>query len=179
MASKEVKVVSRVVIRKTLMSAKAEGLSGFSLWDYFYLYERVRRWSGAAEPLSISPLHTPVFMRHALRINPPQRVNNYLHNELINRMVPAWNGFPFFHEISEGPRSVLRTAQVADRDQIAEIIDQDPTWRLFYDESEIRKSWHTSLTDSSSGRDERHLRQVIWLAGFQMHLEEVRHTLRS
>ena len=177
--SKEVKAGSRATVKETLMRAEAEGISGFSLWDYFYLYERVRRWSGAAEPLSISPLHTPVFMRHALRMKPTQRVNNSLHNELINGMVPAWKGVPFFHEMSKGSTSVLRTAQVRDRDQISEIIQQDPTWRLFYDDSEIRKSWQASLTDSSSGRDERRLRQVIWLAGFQMHLEEVRHTLRS
>lgn len=176
--SNEVKAGSRAVVRKTLLEADAEGLSGFSLWDYFYLYERVRRWSGAAEPLAISPLHTPAFMRHALRIEPYERVNNVLHRELIHRMVPVWSEVPFFHQMERIPKPVLRAAQAGDADEIAGIIDQDPTWRQFYDENQIQNSWELSQMGSSSGRDERYLRQVIWLAGFQMHLEEVRRALR-
>ncbi|MFG1908664.1 hypothetical protein [Kribbella sp. NPDC048928] len=159
-------------IEHVLRTAVHGGIENATMLDYFFVDERLRRWSTAGERTGIvSPLLIPSFVRAAFALDPAQRVGNVLHQELVRRLVPEWTDVPYF---TPNPMvSARRTPKVrcladaADRDQIEQLLEHVDGFEP------LDTLWAASAVGASSATGEATLRQALWRATFDEHLAEV------
>ena len=87
------------VIRAAYRQANAFGLHGLDKLDFFYLYERTRRWASGTRNVQpgkvISPFLTPGFIRATYNLHARTRLNCPLHRHITARHVPAWGNIDY------------------------------------------------------------------------------------
>lgn len=160
-------------IDRVLRTAVHGGIENATMLDYFYLVERLRRWGTTGERSGVvSPLLVPSFVRAAFALSPAQRVDNALHQQLVQRLIPEWADIPFFKPQPAPRRAPARArclADAPDRDRIAELIaDVDG-----FDPQAVSTLWAASSAGASSAAGEAALNQALWRATFDQHLDEV------
>ncbi|MCE5231094.1 hypothetical protein LLG95_16070 [bacterium] len=86
-------------IHAAYRAADDYGLEGLDRLDFFYLFERTRRWASGGQynqPGKVfSPFLTPGFIRAAYSMPGPERVTNPLHRYMIEKNMPSWSDVPF------------------------------------------------------------------------------------
>jgi hypothetical protein len=163
-------------IERVLLTAVHGGIQNATMLDYFYVVERLRRWGTTGERSGIvSPLLVPAFVRAAFALDPAHRVDNALHSALVRRLVPEWADIPFFKPVAAAPRrapaKVRCLADAADRELIEALLTDVEG----FDAHALNTLWAASVAGASSAAAEATLRQALWRATFDQHLEEVNH----
>ncbi len=166
-------------VERVLRTAVHGGIENATMLDYFYVVERLRRWGTTGERTGVvSPLLIPTFVRSAFALDPAQRVDNALHRELVRRLVPAWADVPFFKpsptvSTRRSPAKVRCLADAADRDLIEQLLKDVEGFES------LDTLWAASVAGASSAAGEATLRQALWRATFDQHLDEVNRHLPS
>lgn len=100
------------IIRQAYRQADLYGLTGCDRLDFFYLYERTRRWaSGGQHSQSgkvIAPFLNPRYIRSAFALPPALRVNNPFHRHIVQSCMPSWATVPYQKEMSAKDEKRLR-----------------------------------------------------------------------
>lgn len=148
------------------------GLQGAVLLDYFYLVERLRRWSSASIRLGrLMPLTTPSFLRASFDLAPEERSDNLLHRRLIARLMPKWAELPFYkadataHKRSPKPFSW----QTTDRSVLEEIVHDASLWDDVFDARRVRELWTDVTEGRGVPRHEALLQRLVWRATYPEH----------
>jgi hypothetical protein len=124
---------AREAIRDTIGAANRYALTGLRRWDFFYLFERTRRWAAtaqAAKPgFSITPFLNPSYIRAAFSMPDEDMTGNPFHRHIVESLQPSWAAVPYANDLAEAPSAPAP----ADREG-----DRQPRWqrngsRRFYD----------------------------------------------
>ena len=160
-------------VSAVLEEGAALGLEGAVLTDYFYLLERLRRWSSASVRLGrLMPLTTPSFIRSSFNMTPKQRADNLIHRRLIARLLPQWGDIPFYKaRPSAHRRSPRRKAwETSDRTVLEELVNQPGLWDDVFDPARIRTMWAEIEAGKGTPRHEVLLQRLVWRSTFPEHL---------
>jgi hypothetical protein len=164
------------VVDQVVRDGSVAGLDGATLFDWFWLQERLRRWGGAAERAGIvAPLLSPEFLRAALAMTKEQRVQSALHRKLIARLVPEWADVPFF---TPGPGDVRvvtrpRIWEPPDREVLEAVIANEGVWSDHFDVSAVQGIWSRVLAGDGTPVIEVMLQRVVWYSAFVAYLDYV------
>jgi hypothetical protein len=105
---KHVEEVARTAYRQ----ANGWGLEGLDRLDFFYLYERTRRWSSGGQYVQpgkvIAPFLTPGFIRATYALEPHLRPSALFHRRLVELHLPAWGEVPYAYELTREQKKELR-----------------------------------------------------------------------
>lgn len=159
-------------IRDAVVNAVAAGLRDESILDYFYVHERLRRWSMAGESDRIaSPLLSPGFQSAARSLTPAERMDAVLHRRIIDKLVPQWRQVDFFHGDPARPPALIRAGRATDREAVEALITaHTDEWAEFFVPARVSAAWHASTHDHSSNHQEVILRRLIWRTTFPIAL---------
>ncbi|WP_406051143.1 hypothetical protein [Kribbella sp. NBC_00889] len=163
-------------IEHVLRNAVHGGIENATMIDYFYVVERLRRWGTTGERSGVvSPLLIPAFVRAAFALDPSQRVENALHRKLVRHLVPEWADVPFFKPVvaPATPRPAKSTVRCLADAPDRELIEQLLTEVDGFDPGSLSTLWAASTAGASSAGGEATLRQALWRATFDQHLEEI------
>ncbi|MEH7180572.1 hypothetical protein [Neobacillus vireti] len=156
------------------------GLQGLSLMDYFYLKERLRRWAPIGGQFnSFTPFATPGFIRLSFDLTPEQRRNYELHKMLLKYLMPTWADVPFFkadikkQQRDEVAQSQMRIWQTLDKEYVADVLENNSIWKMFYRPEETLELWSNAVTDGVVGRYEALFQRIVWIASFENHLNSI------
>jgi hypothetical protein len=164
-------VMQRVL--KVLHEARVNGLEDGTVFDYFYLVERLRRWGTTAErPGTLTPLLTPEFVRAAFDLSPEQREDNALHRALTASLMPQWANVPYFKPGPGGAavQTRARLWDAADRDLVTGLIAAPDGWEEGFDVAAVQRIWRQALARGGTPGDEALIQRVVWRAAFDDHL---------
>jgi asparagine synthase (glutamine-hydrolysing) len=158
------------MINDAIAQADMLDLSGLKRWDFFYLYERTRRWAAGAQAgkpgFSLMPFLSPGFINASFSYPLNDMTDNPFHHYVIRNLMPAWYQIPFANEIdvktniatvSEktaelpiwqkiGRRRFYDTKlywQEVGRPFITETIATDGFWSEIFDPALILKHWNS------------------------------------
>lgn len=123
-----------------------------SILDYFYVHERLRRWRMAGESDGIaSPLLAPGFQSAARSLTPAERMDAVLHRRIIDKLVPQWRHFDFFHGDPARPPALIRAGRATDREVVEALFaTAADEWAAFFVPGRVSAAWHASTHDHSS-----------------------------
>jgi hypothetical protein len=166
-------------VYEVFSEAKDLGISGLSQLDYFYLVERFRRWAPIGGHVDrYSPFLAPSFLRAAYDLQPEQRLENSLHTQLIESMVPEWKDVPFFKaspkDVDERTLKKKRMWQTGDKDLVEEILAQPATWNDVFVVEDVVELWNQAKTAGIPNSKAALFQRVIWRAVFEEHVEGLR-----
>jgi hypothetical protein len=92
------------VIREAIRSADRYEMRGLKRWDFFYLFERTRRWAAATQAgkpgFSVTPFLTPGYVQEAFAYPEHDKTDNPFHRHILRTLQPAWSSIPFASEIT-------------------------------------------------------------------------------
>lgn len=158
--------------RLVVTHAVTAGLNDERAVTWFYLSERLRRWSGVGERAGVvSPFLTPGVVLAAFAMTPAQRRADALHVALLRRLQPAWVGVLFFKPERVVPfDTVNRVGRTADHEQVAAVIADESAWRSRFRPRVIQQMWANSREGVGAPGQERFLARIVWRAAFDDHL---------
>ncbi len=88
-----------------LRRADDYNIGGVRRWDFFYLYERTRRWSSAVQGVkaafSIGPFLNPGYMTAAYAYPEDDLTSSPFHAHLVRELQPSWLEIPYATELAE------------------------------------------------------------------------------
>lgn len=107
-------------MKAALRRADDYDIGGLRRWDFFYLYERTRRWSSAAQGVkaafSIGPFLNPGYITAAYAHPGDDLTSSPFHAHLVRELQPSWLEIPYATELAEQlaeQRRSLRPAPAA------------------------------------------------------------------
>lgn len=157
-------------IEKVLGEARRNGLDDVSVLDYFYLSERLRRWSNASSKLgTLTPLASPAYIRGAFSQNPEQKLAEQFHLDIIARLVPAWRSVPFYKAKPEDTAKRTRPWlwNSGDKARAEEVIRSPDRWEDLFVPADVKQVWTEALAGAGAGRHEIIIQRVIWKHAFE------------
>jgi len=163
--------------RATIETAKAFGLTGPVLLDFFYLAQRLPHRSGlGARSGRASVCVTPGFVRGAFDLSPQDRVKARLHHQVIAELVPEWSNVPFFIA-EQGAMPEVRRKRIWERNidsaSFEEILASPESWGDVFRTDAIREMWKEVRAGGGSADYEHVFDRVVWKAGFDAHVKEL------
>ncbi|MEN6627979.1 MAG: hypothetical protein ABFD69_17270 [Candidatus Sumerlaeia bacterium] len=91
-------------IRAAYRAADRHGVEGYNRLDFFYMYERTRRWASGGQYNQpgkvLTPFLTPGYIRASFSFPGPERVLNPVHRYIIDTNMPVWSKVPFHYEVT-------------------------------------------------------------------------------
>lgn len=91
--------VALEAVRQAFRQARRFDLDGEQALDFFYLYERTRRWASGGQYAQVNQVVTPFlapdFIKAAYSLPRGVKQTNGLHAEIIKRVLPQWQQAPF------------------------------------------------------------------------------------
>jgi hypothetical protein len=160
---------ARDAILDAIRQADRYALSGPRRWDFFYLFERSRRWAAtaqAAKPgFSVTPFLNPGYIEAAFSFPEGEMTSNPFHRHIVQTLQPAWSGVPYAGDIAAVPApAVGPDADAADRPRwqrngrrrfydtrmywedvggpiVADALRGDGVWTEIFDPSAARRDW--------------------------------------
>lgn len=118
------------LIRQATRSAEKYHLTGHRSWDFFYLYERTRRWassSHASKPgLNFAPFLNSGYVKAVFAHPDPSRIDNPFHRNFIRRYDPRWVEIAFAGT-QPLPPMANRCGEESGR---AGVVEQNESWKL-------------------------------------------------
>lgn len=138
-------------------------ISGTRVLDYFYLYERQRRWSSfSAEANIAAPMASPTFAFGSFSFDEAAIRSNSVHRQITEQLMPAWKGIEYFKAPMGAPinRKSISKSECEDMlqyiksfDRLKEVLDMDRV------ESVVR-DWHFTRAPTRDAV----LKRATWLA---------------
>lgn len=118
-ATAESKAAFSGVLRDEL-AAVPEFSDPIKVLDYFYLYERQRRWSGvSAQSKTVAPMLVPPFALASFGFDTQDIRSNSVPRALAETFMPAWKGIEYF---SGGGPKKTSNRPVFDQKDVEEIV---------------------------------------------------------
>jgi hypothetical protein len=166
----------RSVIGETVEAGRSLGLEGVSLLDWFYLRERLRRWSNASATLgNFPPLATPTFIRAGFDLAPEARIRNEVQLEVIGALCPAWQTIDFYKAQPGATSRITRPRlwESSDAAAVDEILASPADWDEHFDADAVRRIWSGLKAGEESPRHEPLLQRLVWLATYGEHVRSL------
>ena len=160
--SAEMRAHVATVVRQAINAADSYGLKGLQRWEFFYLFERTRRWAAAAQSgkpgIKIAPFSSTGFIEAVYALPDADKTTNPFHRHIVTTLMPAWAGIPYASELvaqmpkrkedggwrQAGRRRFYDTKlywQEIGRDLIAQELARDGFWQEVFDPQQARQSW--------------------------------------
>lgn len=95
------------LVRDALLDSMVQGMTGYYALDHSYLSHRVRRQFPPIVPSVVLPMLTPDMVLATFWRDPVEKATARVVRELTTRLVPAWEGVPYYHEAAEGTDPLL------------------------------------------------------------------------
>jgi hypothetical protein len=153
----------RETIRTAYRQAGRYELTGRRRLDFFYLYERTRRWASGSlssqDGIVFAPFLNPDFVRAVFAAPSSTDVNRF-HQHIVASHAPDWLGVPYADELPR--RRVAGTADTADwrKQRGNHHYDSRLYWRSvgspIIEEALAEEGWWTEVFDPSSARSTWH-----------------------
>ena len=90
------------LIRESVAQADDVGLSGHAALDFFYLFERTRRWASGTiycQPGKvITPFLNPTYISAVFNLPPESKTESAVHEHLIRSHMPIWADIPYLSD---------------------------------------------------------------------------------
>ena len=87
------------IVRQAYAAGQCYGLHALSGLDFFYLYERTRRWASASQFMQtgkvIAPFLNPRMIMAAYSVRPEERLGYPFHRHTVERFYPRWSAVPY------------------------------------------------------------------------------------
>jgi len=94
--------IVRSVIRQACRQAGSYGLQGSAQLDFFYLYERTRRWAsgslGSQTGVVLAPFLNPGYIRAVFSYTGDLKINPF-HRYILETHSPEWTAVPYAGEL--------------------------------------------------------------------------------
>lgn len=164
-------------IERALEQANVHGVTDVSTLDYFYLVERLRRWSNASCKLgTLTPLASPYYIRGAFAQSPESKLDEHYHLNIIQALVPEWADVPFYKARPEDARARTRPWlwDSGDRAFAEAVINEPSAWDEYFIPREVDVIWGEALTGKGGSRHEMLIQRLIWVYAFKLTLQELR-----
>jgi hypothetical protein len=102
---KEIRYAAMDLLNRAWNHGKNYVESPHELLDFFYLYERTRRWSptllGQRTGLVVSPLLNVDFIHSSFQLKSLEKINAPFHRKIIDQGAPIWRDVPFLSELKQ------------------------------------------------------------------------------
>jgi hypothetical protein len=120
-------------------------------------------------------LLAPEFLSAAFGLDTALSNGSRLHHTLIERLVPAWSGVPFYSATlkQRGAVRQQRLWEEPDVDLLSGVVTESDDWGDGFDVGHVRDIWRGALAGRAAARDELLLQRVVWRAAFTDHLAAV------
>jgi hypothetical protein len=152
------------VIRESYHQADGYDLSDVSRLDFFYLYERTRRWASGSlssqTGLVFAPFLNPDYIRAVFAYEVSPKQDNPFHTYIITRNAPQWINVPFARDLKTGESPAdattwkipLRHAsydsnlywQTVGKRLITETLSEEGIWTEVFDPNLTREQWQVA-----------------------------------
>jgi hypothetical protein len=140
-------------IRQAYRQADQYGLTGTRRLDFFYLYERTRRWASGSlssqKGVSFAPFLNPDFIRAVFAYPGSDRERNPFHTHIVAKHAPEWTEVPYAHDVRPDDRHELKSK--ADEAWIAvaeptvrEALARGGDWTLIYSADLVAEHWRAA-----------------------------------
>jgi len=154
------------VLHSACRQADHYGVEGAARWDFFYLFERTRRWSAtshASKPgIVFAPFMNPDYIRAASAVGHDVKRGSPFHTYIVSRNWPDWTTVSYGDQIDtadtenvqgseaeqswqtiDGSRSYDTTHywQVVGMELIHEALSSDGFWTEVFDPTLARSAW--------------------------------------
>ena len=163
-------------IAAVLEHAAAHDVTDAKALDWFYADERLRRWGMTGESTGrVMPLLVPELVEACFGLTTAQSRDSALHTALIERLVPAWAGVPYFTATlrERSQPSHRRLWDESGADLVGGLVEDADDWSDGFDTTRVRAIWRRVRQGRPAARDELLLQRVVWRAGFSDHLAAV------
>lgn len=98
------------LLRSAIAQARGHGLERHQILDFFYLFERTRRWAAGTiynqRDKVITPFLTPGYIQATFHLDPETRRANTVQSTIVDRHAPQFAGVPYLSD--EGSRKWSR-----------------------------------------------------------------------
>ncbi len=160
--------------------ASAHGFEGAKVLDWFYLRERLRRWSGLGDVArwNIAPLASAAFGVPALAQSVPSALASSLHRELIEVLQPALAGVPFFKATGAAVRPTPGRPPLPVSPELYDRLLSGPQDSVVNRER-VRLALDQAKAGTASGLDEAVVRRALWLLETRELAARMRRTARE
>ena len=99
-------------VRQAFRQAERYDLDDFNRLDFFYLYERTRRWASGGQYAQPGKVITPFLNPRAIRANfnlpAPLRLGNPFHAHIIRQCAPQWIDVPYQQNLKDLDRKTAK-----------------------------------------------------------------------
>jgi len=163
-------------VATVLQHASARGVTDAKALDWFYADERLRRWGMTGESTGrVMPLLVPAFVEACFGLTTAQSRASALHTALIERLVPAWAGVPYFSATlrERGQPAYRRLWEDDEADLVGGLVTGGDDWTDGFEVERVRSVWRRASGGRPAARDELLLQRVVWRAAFTDHLAAV------
>lgn len=164
-------------IERSLAQAEAHGVTDLSTLDYFYLVERLRRWSNASCKLgTLTPLASPYYIRGAFAQSPESKLEEHYHLNIIEALVPEWAKVPFYKARPEDTRARTRPWlwNSGDRPFAEAVLNEPSAWDEYFSAPAVEQIWNEAITELGGSRHEMLIQRIIWVYAFKLMLQDLR-----
>ena len=154
----ELRKYVREAVLAACRQADEHGVTGRNRLDFFYLYERTRRWASGSlssqDGLVFAPFLSPGFVRAVFSF-PSGKERNPFHRYIVDRNAPEWAGVPYVDELASSPSYAGGEArpwgktgtatsaywQTIGKPVIEQAFDEGGWWTEVFDPALARETW--------------------------------------
>jgi hypothetical protein len=142
----------RETIRVAFRQADAYGLTGPARADFFYLYERTRRWASGSLSSQTSfvfaPFLNPDYIRAIFGYPGADKESNPFHRHIVATHAPEWTNVPYERDLRRRDRN-HRGATEEPWERVAEPVVREAlggpgTWSEIFSPDLVAAHWKTS-----------------------------------
>jgi hypothetical protein len=142
----------RDTIREAVRQADAYGLTGPARLDFFYLYERTRRWaSGSLSSQTgfvFAPFLNPDYIRAVFGYPGADKESYPFHRHIVATHAPAWTRISHERDLRRRDpndrRAVERAWETVAEPVVREALDEGGTWTQIFSPDLVAARWKTA-----------------------------------
>ncbi|MFE7606071.1 hypothetical protein ACFU1Q_13030 [Brachybacterium paraconglomeratum] len=154
------------------------GLDDFRRLDYFYVNEKLRRWSPQGmNTASPAPLCVPAFQKLAFSLSEQEQVNIEAPMKLANTAIPGWGNVRTYKASPKEAAAVaVRTARTwnTDPEHFATFFsNEEHAWQDYILPTTIHEALARIERHEMSEMYESFLLRSIWIDSLQDHIQEL------
>jgi hypothetical protein len=142
----------RETIREAFRQADAYGLTRQARLDFFYLYERTRRWASGSLSSQIgfafAPFLNPDYIRAVFGYPGTDKESNPFHRHIVAAHAPEWTSVPYERDLRRrdrnGQAAVERAWLTVAEPVVREALDEAGTWTEIFSPDLVAARWKTA-----------------------------------
>jgi hypothetical protein len=142
----------RETIREAFRQANAYGLTGPARLDFFYLYERTRRWASGSLSSQTSfvfaPFLNPDYIRAVFAYPGADKENNPFHRHIVATHASAWTNVPYERDLRGrdlNSQEAMESAWATVAEPVVrEALDEAGTWTEIFSPDSVAARWKSA-----------------------------------